>query len=385
MIPLDKNSIYIIDRLAQNGFNAYAVGGAVRDGLLGRAICDIDIATDALPDEMHSVFEGERLVDTGIRHGTVTLVRDGTPYEITTFRTELGYSDSRHPDAVSFVKDIVTDLSRRDFTVNAMAYSPSEGLIDPFGGRDDLKKGILRTVGEPADRFSEDALRILRCIRFSSVYGFTAEQNTFDACYALRDTIKSISRERAYAELSKILTGDYSARILEEYYGVILGLLGEYSVPRTYSQLPKSPAMRFSALCGSRVGEVLLSLRADKNTCREASAYAHSRPIPKTLPQIKRFINEHGVPLAKQIAIYRNALFGEDGDGIVSRVADSGECLSVQQLDINGSDLQTLGIKGSDIKKTLDALLFAVFDGELANSKELLLKKAKYIDNDQKL
>ena len=198
---------YILATLEAAGYHAHIVGGSVRDLLLGKNPDDFDITTSALPEETKAVFSDKRTVDTGIKHGTVSLILDGKPYEITTYRLDGEYKDSRHPEAVYFTKNIVEDLSRRDFTVNAMAYNPTTGLVDPFGGRDDLKLGIIRAVGDPYVRFNEDALRILRGIRFSSVLGFKIEDKTSKAIREKRQLLSKVSAERIYVELKKMLSG----------------------------------------------------------------------------------------------------------------------------------------------------------------------------------
>ena len=191
----------ILKKLAQAGFEGYAVGGCVRDSLLGREPHDWDVTTAARPEEVKKVFADGRIIDTGLKHGTVTLLTDSGPVEITTFRTEGIYSDSRHPDRVSFVADVHEDLSRRDFTVNAMAYSPDRGLRDDFGGQEDLRAGVLRCVGDPDRRFREDALRILRAARFAARYGFRIEEATAAAMLRNRELMLRLSPERVFAEL----------------------------------------------------------------------------------------------------------------------------------------------------------------------------------------
>ena len=197
----------LIDRLEEAGYSAYAVGGCVRDTLLSLHPHDWDLCTSARPEEMQAVFRGERLAETGLKHGTLTVVIDHHPYEITTFRTDGTYTDHRHPDSVTFVEDVSGDLARRDFTVNAMAYSPRTGLVDLFGGRRDLENRVIRCVGTPADRFREDALRILRALRFASAYDFTLEAETDKALRLLAPTLKTVAAERIQAELLKLLCG----------------------------------------------------------------------------------------------------------------------------------------------------------------------------------
>ena len=212
---------YILSRLNAAGFAAYAVGGCVRDTLAGREPHDWDICSAARPEQVHGVFAGLDVRDTGLKHGTVTLFLDREPFEITTFRVDGRYSDGRRPDSVAFTDDVTLDLARRDFTVNAMAYSPAAGLVDPFGGREDLKNGVLRCVGRPEDRFSEDALRILRALRFAARFGYAAEPGTDAALRALAPTLSRIAPERVRVELDGVLLGAHAETVLRDYPDVL--------------------------------------------------------------------------------------------------------------------------------------------------------------------
>ncbi len=227
----------LIARLRDAGYPAYAVGGCVRDALLGRTPHDWDLCTSATPEEMKQVFAGEHVVETGIKHGTLTVVRDHIPYEVTSFRTDGPYSDHRHPDSVAFVTDLREDLSRRDFTINAMAYSPDEGLVDLFGGQDDLAGGIVRCVGKPEERFREDALRILRALRFASTFGFALEADTARAVHLLAPTLRLVAAERIRVELLKMLCGPAVGRILREYPDVLAVIIPDLAGMPGYDQL----------------------------------------------------------------------------------------------------------------------------------------------------
>ena len=226
----------LIARLRGAGFPAYAVGGCVRDSLLGLTPHDWDLCTAASPEEMKRVFAGERIAETGLRHGTLTVIRDHIPYEITTFRTEGTYSDHRHPDSVSFVTDVREDLARRDFTINAMAWAPEEGLLDLFGGREDLDRGIIRCVGVPEERFEEDALRILRALRFASVYDFALDPDTSRAVRALYSTLDRVAAERLREELLKLLCGKAAGRMLREYPEVFSAMIPDLAPMVGYDQ-----------------------------------------------------------------------------------------------------------------------------------------------------
>ena len=226
----------LIARLNEAGFSAYAVGGCVRDTLLSKVPHDWDLCTSARPEQMLEVFRGEHVVETGLKHGTLTVVLDHVPYEITTFRTDGVYTDHRHPDSVTFVSDVAGDLARRDFTVNAMAYAPREGLVDLFGGREDLQKKIIRCVGVPAERFEEDALRILRALRFASVYDFTVDPETDKALRLLAPTLKKVAAERIRVELLKLLCGAGAGRILRTYPDVLAVVIPEITPMVGYDQ-----------------------------------------------------------------------------------------------------------------------------------------------------
>lgn len=226
----------LISRLKSAGFSAYVVGGCVRDSLLGLEPHDWDICTSALPDQMQAVFQGLRTVETGLKHGTLTVVMDHVPYEVTTFRIDGDYTDHRHPDTVVFVDDLTKDLARRDFTVNAMAWSPETGLQDPFGGRQDLDAHLIRCVGEPEQRFEEDALRVLRALRFASVYDFAIEPATASALRQKAPDLKLVAGERIREELLKLLCGEAAGRILREYPEVLAEIIPELRPMIGYDQ-----------------------------------------------------------------------------------------------------------------------------------------------------
>ena len=226
-IRMDEGAAELLDTLHRAGYAAYVVGGCVRDSLLGLTPHDWDLCTSALPQQGMELFGEEKCIPTGLQHGTVTVKQGGRLYETTTFRTEGAYSDGRHPDSVAFVPDVREDLARRDFTINAMAYSAEEGLIDPFGGQADLQSGILRAVGVPHQRFTEDALRILRALRFTAKLGFTLEPATAAAALAARDTLRTVSAERLYAELDGLLLAPGAGKTLAQYGEILGGVVPE--------------------------------------------------------------------------------------------------------------------------------------------------------------
>ena len=235
-INLPADVAVLLAMLRDAGYPAYAVGGCVRDALLGIEPHDWDICTSALPAQMQQVFRGLHTVETGLKHGTLTVVVNHVPYEITTFRVDGAYTDHRHPDTVSFVDNIAEDLSRRDFTVNAMAWSPDAGLVDLFGGRDDLAAGVIRCVGEPALRFDEDALRVLRALRFASVYDFTIDPATDAAARKLAPTLAGVAGERIREELLKLLCGRGAGRILRAYPDILSEIIPEIRPMVGYDQ-----------------------------------------------------------------------------------------------------------------------------------------------------
>ena len=235
-MQLPVHVLDLLNRLKESGFSAYVVGGCVRDSLLGLTPHDWDICTSALPEQMQSVFSGLRTVETGLKHGTLTVIVEHIPYEITTYRIDGDYTDHRHPDSVRFVDDLTQDLARRDFTVNAMAWSPDTGLADPFGGQQDLAAGLIRCVGVPEQRFEEDALRVLRALRFASVYGFSIEPATSSALRAKAPDLKLVACERIREELLKLLCGKAAGQILREYPEVIAEIIPEIRPMIGYDQ-----------------------------------------------------------------------------------------------------------------------------------------------------
>ena len=226
-IRLPRDAYRLLQTLRAAGHNAYVVGGCVRDSLLGRLPGDWDICTSARPDQLRAIFHDQRLILTGEKHGTVAVILHGKPYEITTYRLDGSYRDHRHPDSVQFVDDLAADLARRDFTINAMAYAPGEGIIDLYGGRSDLAAGIVRCVGTPADRFAEDALRILRALRFTAKLGFTLEPATAAAALTARDTLRTVSAERLYTELDGLLLAPGAGKTLAQYGEILGGVVPE--------------------------------------------------------------------------------------------------------------------------------------------------------------
>ena len=245
---------YVINKLCCAGFEAYAVGGCVRDHLMGKTPGDYDVTTSAKPEEMLKVFSSDRVIETGLKHGTLTVLREGMPIETTTYRIDGSYADGRHPDKVTFTPELGLDLCRRDFTVNAMAYSETKGIIDLFGGENDLENGIIRCVGSPDERFNEDGLRILRALRFASVLDFELDADCADSVRRLRGLLGKISRERIYTETTKLLLGKGARRILStfpEVISFIFPALTEEMICRAAAlveRCPRDAEMRYAVL-----------------------------------------------------------------------------------------------------------------------------------------
>lgn len=380
-LVLDNNAIRIIQLLQNNGFSAYAVGGCVRDAIIGRHTDDCDITTSALPDQVKWVLSDFQTVDTGLQHGTVTVIADGKPYEITTFRTEDSYSDSRHPDKVFFIPDLKTDLSRRDFTMNAIAYNQKEGIIDPFGAADDIKNKIIRTVGDPEKRFEEDALRILRALRFSATLGFEIEVETANAINDLAQTVNKVSAERIYTEIKKLICGDHADTVLNQFKTALSKIIPVDDYVNRISMLPKDFPMRLTYLCREDVLTALNDLRADNYTKKHCELLIRSTPIPDDETKIKFYISNLGRENANYVINYRRIVFGEDEFNITNKIMSTCSCLSISELNVNGNDIKNLGIYGSSIAKAQETLLERVIKGEIENRREVLLEQLKSLDN----
>ena len=382
MITIPKNAKIIIRTLEAAGYRASIVGGCVRDALLGRRADDYDITTSALPGEIKDCFA--RTVDTGMKHGTVTVLIDSEPYEVTTYRVDGEYRDSRHPESVSFTDRIELDLSRRDFTVNAMAYNERDGLIDPFGGRADLDARIIRAVGDPEQRFCEDALRVLRAIRFASVLGFSIEENTASALRKLAPKLDAISRERILVEWKKLLGGMHAYEIIEEYRDVIAVFIPELSELR----MPQREA--FDPLAAD---ERQLLLFALSSGAEGFAAVANSLKMDNKMRDKGRGVLNALISCPDLDETYlREYMIGKNDEYVLSaaRVSaaldrcpkDTAERLSalmsagvprsLGMLAIGGSELIAIGYKGQRIGEELSVLLRAAALGECENTREAL-------------
>ena len=439
-LTLDPGAAALLDALHAAGYAAYAVGGCVRDSLLGRTAHDWDLCTSALPQQVMELFGAEQCIPTGLQHGTVTIKYGGQLYETTTFRTEGSYTDGRHPDEVQFVPDVREDLARRDFTINAMAYNEAEGLVDPFGGQADLQNGLLRAVGEPQQRFTEDALRILRLYRFAARFGFALDAATARAARQLAPHLDCISAERIQEELAKLLAAPQPGAYLEPaVLAVVLPELPPEALNAAKPVVDASPAgeenlpVRWAALL-SALGEadtrrVLKRLRCS-NACIEETAvlvretagesvcgsFSEDRPLgwdpaaagSRAGDGMARFVSEEKAPVhvpvhAGEVAIRQ--LLGRYGLRTVERLCAlcaalhpqnapdcalaaqrarqleaDGVCCRVSQLAVNGRDLMAAGIPaGPALRRVLEALLDGVIRAEYPNEKPVLLAAAQKI------
>jgi tRNA nucleotidyltransferase (CCA-adding enzyme) len=430
----------IIEKLNKNGYEAYIVGGCVRDSLLGKTPHDWDITTSAMPEEVKTLFG--RTIDTGIQHGTVTIMVKQEGYEVTTYRVDGEYRDHRRPESVTFTRSLEEDLKRRDFTINAMAYNDETGVVDLFHGIEDLKQGIIRCVGNPHDRFDEDALRILRAVRFAAQLGFQIEPETEAAITAHTAFLRDISAERIQVELTKLLLSQHTDRLEDAYrLGITAVILPEFDrmmetpqnnphhiydvghhTLKVIEAVPATPVMRYAALlhdsgkpetkttgedgidhfkghniASERIaGAVLRRLKLDNRTIRDVKklVYWHDYGIGSdriTMKSFRRAMSKMGVEYFDQLVQIRRADMlaqsiyrREQKEAQLSsmqemyrQTIEENQCLSLKDMDIKGTDLLALGVKpGPDMGRILNALLDKVLDDPTLNQREKLLRMA---------
>ena len=426
-----------LDLLNDSGFDAYVVGGCVRDGFLDKTPSDWDITTSALPQETMKVFSSFRTIETGIKHGTVTVIIENNPLEITTMRVDGDYSDNRHPDKVEFTSAVEDDLSRRDFTVNAIAYSEKSGICDPFGGAADIRNKIIRCVGSPDRRFNEDALRIIRALRFSSTLGFEIEKETAQSVIRNRHLLNNVAKERIRTELLKLLCGKDVKRILIDFAPVIFTVIPELEPMYKFAQntpyhiydvwehtavsvesVKPEPNLRMAMLlhdCGKpqkhTVDEngishfkmhqqasyetalgILKRLRFSNADTEEISTLVLLHDLRPTgeKKNTLRLASKYGADTLKRLYdVFRADAMAQNPanlDGVLARIADSERfldeaiknetCLSLKSLAVDGNDVKALGIKGEKIGIVLNDILEKTVDGKLQNSKDEI---AEYI------
>ena len=386
-VKLPRDVRFIIDRLVERGYAADVVGGAVRDMLLGREISDYDVTTSARPEEIKAVFADVRTIDTGIEHGTVTVHIDGSNYEVTTYRVDGEYKDGRHPESVQFTRQLALDLSRRDFTINAMCYSPERGFTDLFGGRDDLEKRTVRTVGDATERFREDALRILRALRFASVLDFDIEESTAAAVRAECGLLRLVSRERIYTEWYKLLGGAGAYRIIGEYPEVIRTFIPELervSLPRREDFLSADAFTRMLSVYYCSSGSAAdafersaVSLKTDKHTRELGKRVLTLTAMPgcPTEEDILLAISDHGVDACRGAVALGVATgkYERELSNAVDRAIATGKPYALAMLAVTGNDIRSLGISGEEIGAALHRALAAVIRGECKNDREEIL------------
>lgn len=388
--PLPAAVAEAIETLEAAGFEAFAVGGCVRDLCRGVEPHDYDITTSATPEECEAVFSGRRIIETGIKHGTVTVIVGGEPLEITTYRTDGVYLDGRHPESVTFSRQIEDDLSRRDFTVNAMAYSPTRGLYDLFGGRRHLAEGVIACVGEPDVRFGEDGLRIMRALRFASTFGFRIEEKTASSIHRNRDLLLHISAERILAEYKRLITGVGAKDILLEYEDVICTVMPEVA---GHDEYERAAAAAADADVDVNLRTAIL-LRSSDNI----EALKRLKPDGKLLTSVGRILrlaeNGIGCDRVSLRRMLRNCPYDdarrtvgmaratgrmscEDADAakdMLCEMESTDECVSVRQLCLTGRDLMSQGVaEGERIGEILDTLLEAVITERVENDRDALL------------
>lgn len=432
--PVDQ----ILRRLQDAGYEAYAVGGCIRDSMLGYVPNDWDVATSAAPAEMKSVFAGTRVLEIGMRHGTLTVLTERMPVEVTSYRVDGSYSDNRHPDCVRFTRSLREDLARRDFTINAIAYRPETGPIDPFGGIGDLRAGVVRCVGDPEERFREDGLRILRALRFASVLGFMVESATSEQIFRQAHRLDGISRERIREEFLKLLCGKNAVPVLREYRKVIARFLPEIGAA---DGLPQHSPQRIRygwehtlrALSASEpdpLPRMILLLHGIGGTSRsspDSGGIGHSpndmenAEWPERLLRRLRFDHQSidrivslvqcfdaDLPVRESDMLRQLSRLGErdfrvllrvkmadtaaqelaraDGERaqlretelLLNRILARGLCYSLKDLKVDGRDLIALGIpQGKEIGRILSLLLEEVMDGTCPNERQALLSRAK--------
>lgn len=363
---------WTINRLSSCAYEAYAVGGCVRDTLLCRTPHDWDVTTSATPKQVIDCFADIRVVATGLKHGTVTVMLDGQPVEVTTYRVDGEYADHRRPDSVKFTASLREDLARRDFTINAMAFRPDVGVIDYFGGMRDLEDGIIRCVGDPDQRFSEDALRILRALRFASRFHFEIDPATGDALLRHKDALRYVSAERILAELSYI---DY-AQVKEKYLPVLQAVVPGLEVLSAIPGLPPEPSIRLASLLrGLDAKKIMKGLKASAALTERVEALVSEmdKPVAADRVAVRKLLRRIGPGAASQLLILQG---DELATPVLRDVLKHGDAYSISQLDINGNDLKKLGLEGKQVGRALQMLLTKVIEDELPNEHDKLMRAA---------
>lgn len=444
---IPNNVKYIMDKLEAAGYEAYLVGGCVRDFLMGKEPKDYDVATNATPQEMKAALEGAdvKIVDTGVKFGTLTVIRDSLPVEVTTYRAEGRYSDGRHPDEVAFSETLAEDLSRRDFAMNAVAFNETSGFVDPFNGMVDIENRVIRCVGDPEERFSEDALRIMRAIRFSSSLDFDIEEGTKAAIFACKSDLEKVSRERIQKELTELLCGTGVERVLREYYSVIgeiipeiLPMVGfdqktpyhiydvwEHTI-KVVTAIPPIPVLRFSALfhdigkppCFTQgkdgVGhffghpevsydmadEIMRRLKFSNDLRNDICLLVRwhdlrpestDKSVRKVLMKVTPRLFEEWIEIKRADNRGQAPFLADRQQDITDvmkigrRLIDTEGTLSLKSLNITGKDIMAMGVEeGPEIGRIMDVLLSLVLEERILNDADLLAAAAAEIINQEK-
>lgn len=445
MILIPPHALTVVERLERYGFEAYVVGGCVRDSLLGRCPKDWDVCTNALPEEVLRVFRRFHVIKTGLQHGTLTVMVNHQPVEVTTFRIDGSYTDNRHPDSVNFVSRVEEDLARRDFTINAMAYNPTRGLVDAFDGQADLRARIIRCVGEPDARFNEDGLRILRALRFAARYNFGIETETAYSIHRNRHLLENVSVERIFSELKGILIGEGVLGMMQAFPDVFSIIIPELAPGIGFEQhnphhcydvwthtahavqaAPAEEAVRLALLLhdiakpatftrgadgkghfyghGTRGAELARSimqhLKSDNATLQTVVTLVreHDNTLPTTAPGMRRLIGRLGVELLQQLLAVKQADMDAQSTHerpakqatlraarlLLEDVLEEPPAFSVGDLALTGRDLMAMGLRpGPAIGSILKTLLSEVQDETLSNTHEALARRAANLISQQ--
>jgi len=409
MFHLPEQVDMAIAILEENGYEAYIVGGCVRDLIIGVTPKDYDITSNALPSEVMYVFRKYRIIETGLKHGTVTVILQHMPIEITTYRIDGNYSDNRHPDNVDFTKSLSEDLKRRDFTMNAIAYNHKKGMIDIYGGKWDIENKIIRCVGNAEERFAEDALRILRAARFSSTLNFEIEKQTSGSMKKCCGLLQNIAKERINVELSKLLCGVGVRMVLLNFMDVIATFipeimsLTEFDIAHAANVINNTPDVLNLRLCalfhdisGKMARDILTRLKFDKATIKSVYMLVlyHDMKIELNASSLKRWLNKLSEAVVRDIITLKKAeMLAQSSDNsfgiqhldelidLLDRIIKEQECYTIQNLAINGNDLIELGIlEGKEVGNALNYLLNCVIDNNNLNTKQnltyLILQKS---------
>lgn len=380
----------LMDELNANGYECYIVGGAIRSLLLGLPVHDYDLTTNALPQQMKEVFASHKTIDTGLKHGTLTVLYDHHPIEITTYRKDASYQDHRHPDAVEFTSAIEEDCARRDFTINAFCYNEKDGLLDFFQGRQDLADHILRCIGDPSRRFEEDALRILRAIRFAAQLHFQMEEKTKQAIFLQKQLLSYISMERIHEEFTGFLGADNISIYLDEYKKIFALFLPEIQLIHDWhaclTEIDAAGkdvnACMAILLQDAEDPDVILQRMKYANTDRrQILSYLRYRNVPLTdTVSLRKFMSTYAFSLSSYFQ-YRAAMNPsfpkEKMEALAAKIQIDHDCISLAQLALKGNDLTTLGYHGKAVSTVLQDLLNAVMEEKVPNQKEALLTYLK--------